>query len=107
MRPSLREETPMRILRAALAATLLAITACGKGEYTSESAADYAAPAAEESGENYEHAAPNPVHITAEAPVSTFSIDVDTVAYSNVRRFLNEGRLPPQDAVRIEELINY
>jgi len=40
-------------------------------------------------------------------PLSTFSIDVDTASYSNVRRFLNEGTLPPPDAVRTEELINY
>src|SRR5262245_13022174 len=39
-------------------------------------------------------------------PLSTFSIDVDTASYSNVRRFLKEGRLPPNDAVLIEELIN-
>lgn len=45
--------------------------------------------------------------VTAE-PVSTFSIDVDTAGYSNVRRMLvNEGRMPPHDAVRIEEMINY
>lgn len=40
-------------------------------------------------------------------PLSTFSIDVDTASYSNVRRFLTEGDFPPPDAVRIEELINY
>ena len=40
-------------------------------------------------------------------PLSTFSIDVDTASYANVRRFLNAGQLPPPDAVRIEELINY
>ena len=40
-------------------------------------------------------------------PLSTFSIDVDTASYANLRRFLREGRLPPADAVRIEELINY
>ncbi|HLF83479.1 MAG TPA: VWA domain-containing protein [Blastocatellia bacterium] len=40
-------------------------------------------------------------------PLSTFSIDVDTASYSNVRRFINQGQLPPADAVRIEELINY
>jgi Ca-activated chloride channel family protein len=57
--------------------------------------------------ENYEDVDTNPIHIVAETPVSTFSIDVDTASYSNVRRFLNEGRLPPQDAVRIEELVNY
>ncbi|MCI5159214.1 MAG: hypothetical protein D3906_12445, partial [Candidatus Electrothrix sp. AUS1_2] len=44
---------------------------------------------------------------TANDPLSTFSIDVDTASYSNVRRFINEGRLPPAGAVRIEEMINY
>lgn len=43
----------------------------------------------------------------ADDPLSTFSIDVDTASYANVRRFLNQGSLPPRDAVRIEELINY
>jgi len=57
--------------------------------------------------ETYGKIDPNPVHRVAEDPVSTFSIDVDTGAYSNVRRMLNEGRLPPADAVRVEELINY
>jgi Ca-activated chloride channel family protein len=42
-----------------------------------------------------------------EEPLSTFSIDVDTASYANVRRFLNSGFLPPPDAVRIEELVNY
>ncbi|MFB2894174.1 von Willebrand factor type A domain-containing protein [Aerosakkonemataceae cyanobacterium BLCC-F50] len=40
-------------------------------------------------------------------PLSTFSIDVDTASYSNVRRFIYEGQLPPKDAVRIEEMLNY
>ncbi len=40
-------------------------------------------------------------------PFSTFSIDVDAASYSNVRRFINNGQMPPQDAVRIEEMINY
>jgi len=57
--------------------------------------------------ENYGHFDDNPVKRVAEAPVSTFGIDVDTGAYSNVRRFLNQGSLPVQDAVRVEELINY
>lgn len=43
----------------------------------------------------------------AQNPLSTFSIDVDTASYSNVRRFLNNNQMPPQDAVRIEEMINY
>ena len=57
--------------------------------------------------ENYGRIDPNPIQRAAESPVSTFSVDVDTGAYSNVRRMLNEGRLPPQDAVRVEELVNY
>ncbi|OIO68045.1 MAG: hypothetical protein CO186_10925 [Zetaproteobacteria bacterium CG_4_9_14_3_um_filter_49_83] len=57
--------------------------------------------------ENYAHYDNNPVKLASEAPVSTFSIDVDSGAYANVRRMLNEGRLPPQDAVRIEEMLNY
>ncbi len=57
--------------------------------------------------ENYAHDDTNPIKRVSEAPVSTFSIDVDTGAYANVRRILNEGRLPPSDAVRIEEMINY
>ncbi len=57
--------------------------------------------------ENYAHRADNPVVLTAENPVSTFSIDVDTGSYSNVRRLLRSGVLPPADAVRAEEFINY
>ncbi|MEM0945515.1 MAG: von Willebrand factor type A domain-containing protein, partial [Pseudomonadota bacterium] len=49
----------------------------------------------------------NPVRLTAEHPVSTFSIDVDTASYSFVRRSLMAGRLPPAEVVRIEEMINY
>ncbi|MCB2111733.1 MAG: von Willebrand factor type A domain-containing protein, partial [Rhodobacteraceae bacterium] len=57
--------------------------------------------------ERYEDVEINPVAVTSEDPVSTFSIDVDTASYSNVRRFLNRGELPPTDAVRIEEMVNY
>jgi Ca-activated chloride channel family protein len=46
-------------------------------------------------------------HNTAQQPRSTFSVDVDTAAYANVRRFLTYGQRPPADAVRVEELINY
>jgi Ca-activated chloride channel homolog len=59
------------------------------------------------SGERYAEITENPFLETARAPLSTFSIDVDTASYANVRRFLNQGQLPPKDAVRIEELINY
>lgn len=57
--------------------------------------------------ETYQPLDPNPVRLAAEHPVSTFSVDVDTGSYSNVRRFLSAGRMPPQEAVRVEELINY
>ena len=58
--------------------------------------------------ENYLHYGTNPVKLVAQEPVSTFSIDVDTASYANVRRMLSrEGRLPPSDAVRLEEMINY
>ncbi|MBS7456506.1 VWA domain-containing protein [Coralloluteibacterium stylophorae] len=57
--------------------------------------------------DRYAEIAPNPVQRVAEQPVSTFSVDVDTGSYSNVRRMLVDGRLPPADAVRAEELINY
>ncbi len=57
--------------------------------------------------ERYQALVDNPIQQVASAPVSTFSIDVDTGSWSNVRRILNAGRLPPGDAVRVEELINY
>jgi len=64
-------------------------------------------PLAPEDRERYAKITENGVLLTREQPVSTFSIDVDTGSYANVRRFLNQGQLPPKDAVRTEELINY
>lgn len=61
----------------------------------------------EEPREQYQALPDNPIHSVAEAPVSTFSADVDTGAYANVRRLLNQGSLPPEGAVRLEELVNY
>jgi len=69
--------------------------------------ADLRYPSEPLNGENYAHFDDNPVKRAAEQPVSTFSIDVDTGSYANVRRFLNQGSLPVRDAVRIEEMINY
>ena len=57
--------------------------------------------------ESYQSLADNVFQTPRREPLSTFSIDVDKAAYANTRRFLNEGMLPPPDAVRIEELINY
>jgi len=80
-----------------------------------EPADSAAAPPAEEPAERqpefnteaYDRVYENPFLRTSQNPLSTFSIDVDTASYSNVRRFLEQGSLPPKDAVRIEELVNY
>lgn len=58
-------------------------------------------------GEVYREAGINGFVTTVEQPETTFSIDVDTASYSNVRRFLQRGQLPPPAAVRVEELVNY
>ncbi|GAF74133.1 unnamed protein product, partial [marine sediment metagenome] len=62
-------------------------------------------------GDRYGHLVDNPFHTVADHPLSTFSIDVDTASYANVRRYLlsqwESHRLPPADAVRIEEMVNY
>jgi Ca-activated chloride channel homolog len=57
--------------------------------------------------EAYDLIRDNPFLAVAASPLSTFSVDVDTASYANVRRFLQSGQLPPKDAVRIEELVNY
>ena len=57
--------------------------------------------------DDFQEIRPNTFQRVTDHPLSTFSIDVDTASYSVVRKFLSEGRLPPKDAVRIEELINY
>ena len=57
--------------------------------------------------ESYSDAGENPFRSVSADPLSTFSIDVDTASYANMRRFLNAGQAPPPEAIRIEELINY
>jgi Ca-activated chloride channel family protein len=57
--------------------------------------------------EAFANAPANPVIVTAESPVSTFSVDVDTASYAVIRSSLTAGQLPPPDAVRIEEMVNY
>ena len=57
--------------------------------------------------ENYQHYTENGIKSVLQDPVSTFSIDVDTGSYTNIRRMINQGMLPPSDAIRIEEFINY
>ena len=58
-------------------------------------------------GDTYAHVAENSFFDAKKDPLSTFALDVDNASYSNVRRFLNEGQLPPRDAVRVEEMLNY
>lgn len=72
-----------------------------------DSQAPYLPAQLEESRDRFMSAGVNPVKQVATDPVSTFSIDVDTASYAFVRRALNAGRLPPQSAVRAEEMINY
>ncbi len=82
-------------------------TSMSNGAMTAQS---FSADAPEEkstAGERYAGIDENPFLETKRAPLSTFSIDVDTASYANVRRYLNDGQAPPKDAVRIEELINY
>jgi len=62
---------------------------------------------AEMNTENYAHVTDNPFLTVANQPLSTFSVDVDTASYANSRRFLAGGTLPPKDAIRIEEWLNY
>ena len=57
--------------------------------------------------EEYDRIVDNPFVAVSEDPLATFSADVDTASYANVRRFLNQRTLPPRDAVRIEEMVNY
>jgi Ca-activated chloride channel homolog len=66
--------------------------------------ADYAV---EQNRERYDGKGVASIKAVADEPVSTFSVDVDTGSYANVRRFLTQGQMPPADAVRTEELINY
>ncbi len=94
------------------------LAACGAsagygGYPASEAQAGYAPPAPpmamgdEANRERYEAIDETGFARAEDAPLSTFAIDVDTAAYSNVRRFLGDEQLPPADAVRIEELLNY
>ncbi|MCA9118645.1 MAG: von Willebrand factor type A domain-containing protein [Planctomycetaceae bacterium] len=58
-------------------------------------------------GEQYSQIVENRFALVTDTPLSTFSIDVDTASYANARRFLTQNQLPPSDAIRIEEFINY
>ncbi len=67
----------------------------------------YDQPWQDHNAEEYDRIYENEFLAAIDNPLSTFSIDVDTASYANIRRFLNDGQMPPQDAVRIEEMVNY
>ncbi|TND07430.1 MAG: hypothetical protein FD123_3280 [Bacteroidetes bacterium] len=82
----------------------------GKYDFKHDLNPDYPLPPPPPPGTNTEEYAKlkeNEYKSVANAPLSTFSIDVDKASYSNVRRFISEGSLPPAEAVRVEEMINY
>ncbi|MDR1888579.1 MAG: VWA domain-containing protein, partial [Zoogloeaceae bacterium] len=79
----------------------------GRSSFREMRGAMYDRVAPEVNRERYGSHGDNPVKLVAQEPVSTFSVDVDTGSYANVRRMLSHGQLPPKDAVRVEEMINY
>ena len=93
----LAEPAPYTMADQSMAANSVAKTAASPYEYEDETT----------NTERYAQINENPFLEASKAPLSTFSIDVDTAAYSNVRRFIKDGQLPPKDAVRIEEMVNY
>jgi len=104
-------QPPVAAAEMAPAATLDSITVTGARRQALAFAPPPAPPAPgywqPANTENYAAREDNPAHRTSEQPVSTFSIDVDTGSYANVRRMLHDGVRPPADAVRAEEMINY
>ena len=84
-----------------------AVGAVAKGVAVNEVPLQWRAPSEPVNRETYDHFDNNPVLRVAENPISTFSIDVDTGSYTNVRRLLRQGQMPVKDAVRVEEFINY
>lgn len=79
----------------------------GRGDVALAEPVAFAKPTPENSTERYALLSENSFQEVAREPLSTFGVDVDSASYANVRRFLNEGRLPPPEAVRLEEMINY
>lgn len=97
---------------------LLGLTACSSSKYARESMArtvyntstsfpSNQQPYPSHNREQYKPIQENGFKFVSQSPQSTFSVDVDTASYANIRRIINEGRLPPSEAVRIEEMINY
>jgi Ca-activated chloride channel homolog len=94
----------MRSETAAIRATPARLNNLGQGQKQQQPTDS---PAYDHSAETYSRIDDNPFFTTAKDPLSTFSVDVDTASYANLRRFLSDGQRPPKDAVRIEEMLNY
>jgi len=104
----------MKISSLFLCAVLAIITSCGekKSEEIASTDSVSESPVLEEisnnaNSETYSTITENTFQATSEKPISTFSIDVDHASYSNTRRYIKGGSLPPVDAIRVEEFINY
>ncbi len=80
---------------------------CGAVAYVTSSAMVSRMYTDDMNAEEYKEITENNFKTVSESPLSTFSIDVDAASYSNMRRYINRGELPPADAIRTEELINY
>ncbi|MDR2837360.1 MAG: VWA domain-containing protein [Azonexus sp.] len=116
--PATKDKSQQRATGVMELAEVARSSASGEAMVMAEPAASAAAPSvayapvysfqpAPQNTEKYQRHADNPVKLTRVDALSTLSLDVDTGSYSNVRRFLNQGQLPPKDAVRIEEMVNY
>ncbi|MEP6732056.1 MAG: von Willebrand factor type A domain-containing protein, partial [bacterium] len=102
-------QAPMEHLQARVGAVAMSGATVSPSRKRSDRDEGFSRRAPRDSGntEAYDHLDENPFRSPRVAPLSTFSVDVDRASYSNVRRFLTQGQLPPKDAVRIEELVNY
>ncbi|SFQ28286.1 vWA domain-containing protein [Hymenobacter arizonensis] len=92
-----------------LAGKVAGVMISDKSRRSSHASPRLSHPAREEAGagDTYATIKENAFFEVKKAPLSTFALDVDNASYTNVRRFLNEGQLPPRDAVRVEEMLNY
>lgn len=91
-------------------ATALLLGACSQPLDSGANTRDYVTaplPAPMADTAQYKHYTDNPIKQVTQEPLSTFSLDMDTGSYANTRRFLSQGKMPPPDAVRVEEFINY
>lgn len=106
-RRSRREKRAKKSAASPVMAGAVAVTPATQPTGRAVSSLPTPTPTPERDTEGYNHIQENDFVAVADDPRSTFSIDVDTASYSNSRRFIREGRVPPPAAVRIEELINY